>query len=107
MGLMIEIVRKPPDQVGFVVRARRWAAERSLPGSAETDDSGKCGSDAHVGNGVSPCRLGHDPPAPHRLIFMASAISIRVRTQAHGLRSILETCLRNECHLTISSTKRR
>lgn len=27
-GIMVEIVRKPPDQVGFAVLPRRWVVER-------------------------------------------------------------------------------
>ena len=37
----IEIVRKPPNQIGFVVHPRRWGASGSSPGSAETGASGK------------------------------------------------------------------
>jgi putative transposase len=40
-SITIQIVRKPPDQIGFAVHPRRWVVERFFAGSAATGGSGR------------------------------------------------------------------
>jgi transposase len=84
-SIRIEIVRKPPDQVGFAVHPRRWVVERFfaliLSLSKEDQSQSKAlersGGDAHVSPGIPLRCFRHAPRPPLGKMLMIMGRTLR------------------------------
>ncbi len=59
--IVLEVVKRSAEQVGFAVIQRRWVVERTLPGSSRTDASGATTSNSRQWPKLSSPSL---PPQP-------------------------------------------
>jgi hypothetical protein len=63
-SISIEIVKKPPDQVGFAVHPRHWAVEPFFAWISRNRRLERFGGDADLSPRLPLCRFGHAPRPP-------------------------------------------